>query len=414
MPASAFRRSLLPCAAAFFFGFCVGPGGGELGANGAPRQDAVQDASILGQVSVSITLFVSGLANPLDIARAGDGSGRLFVTEQAGRIRIVRNGVLEARPFLDIASRVLSGGERGLLCAAFPPGFATKRYFYVNYTRNPDGATVVSRIRLTADPDLADASQEEVILIVPQPFANHNGGQMAFGPRDGYLYIALGDGGSAGDPFGNGQNPAALLGKILRIDTESGVPPYAVPPTNPFVSQSGTRPEIWALGLRNPWRFSFDRETHDLFIADVGQNQWEEVDFQPAASPGGENYGWDFYEGNHPYQLPTGGGPPANYSPPVAEYDHTQGCSVTGGVVYRGALYGALYGVYFYGDYCSGRIWGLTRNRAMWQSAVLADTAFNISTFGEDDAGNVYFADYAGGAIYAITGERVKRGSIKK
>jgi glucose/arabinose dehydrogenase len=317
MRASAFRRSLLPCAAALFFGFCGGPGGRELGANGAPRQDAVQDASILGPVSVSITLFVSGLANPLDIARSGDGSGRLFVTEQAGRIRIVRNGVLEARPFLDIASRVLAGGERGLLCAAFPPGFATKRYFYVNYTRNPDGATVVSRIRLTADPDLADASQEEVILIVPQPFANHNGGQLAFGPRDGYLYIALGDGGSGGDPFGNGQNPAALLGKILRIDTESGVPPYAVPPTNPFVSQSGTRPEIWALGLGTLAVLVRPRNARPLH-----RRRSEPVEGR-LQRRSRRKLRLDLYEGNQftsfrPAAL-------GEFSPPVAEYDHTLG-----------------------------------------------------------------------------------------
>jgi glucose/arabinose dehydrogenase len=362
--------------------------------------------------SISWPEFIAGLQSPMSITHAGDRSGRIFVTEQIGRVRIVRNNVLETRPFLDISSRVKSGGEQGLLCTVFPPAFAARKYIYVNYTRVPDGATVVSRFRLTNDPDLADASSEEVILVVPQPFANHNGGQMAFGPRDGYLYIGLGDGGSGGDPFNNAQNFGSFLGKLLRIDTESGPSPYAVPPRNPYVGTPGRLPEIWALGLRNPWRFSFDRETQDLIIADVGQSLREEIDVQDSASSGGENYGWRLWEGTLPYNPPSGGEPPPNYVPPVFEYDHTQGCAIIGGYVYRGLLYPQLRGIYFFGDFCSGRIWGLRRIRGHWVSRVLAETGLLITTFGEDEAGNIYMADI-GGKIYVLSAERVKKGVIR-
>ena len=244
--------------------------------------------------AIQVQRLVGGVTQPTHVAAVPDGGGRLWVVEQPGRIRLVRNGVLAQAPVLDITSRVSCCGERGLLSVAFPPGFATKRYFYVNYT-NLAGNTVIGRYRLTAD-DVADPASETVVLGVDQPFANHNGGQLAFGP-DGFLYIGMGDGGSGGDPFGNGQSLGTLLGKILRIDVESGTQPYAVPPSNPFVGRAGARGEIWAYGLRNPWRFSFDRATGDLYIADVGQELYEEVDFQPAASRGGENYGWNIMEG---------------------------------------------------------------------------------------------------------------------
>ena len=364
--------------------------------------------------SLFFTAHVGGFTLPVNICGAGDGSGRLFVTELAGRIRIVRQGALEARPFLDIRARVRSGGEQGLLSVAFPPGYPGRAYVYVNYTRSLDGATVVSRFRLTADPSLADAGSEEILLVVPQPYANHNGGHLTFGPADGFLYIGLGDGGSGGDPQNNAQNPASLLGKILRLDTESGAAPYGIPPSNPFVTRPGFRPEIWALGLRNPWRFSFDRETGDLYIADVGQGIWEEIDFQPAASRGGENYGWRLYEGAHDYLPPASGNPPEGYSPPIAEYDHSQGCSVTGGYVCRSAAFPGLRGIYLYGDYCSGRIWGLARDNGRWVTRVLAETGFAISTFGEDDDGNPYFADLGSGMIYRLSAERPKKGTIKK
>jgi glucose/arabinose dehydrogenase len=268
----------------------------------------------------------------------------------------------------------------------------------VNYT-NRSGDTVVARFRATKDPDRADAASEEVLLTVKQPFANHNGGQLAFGP-DGYLYIGMGDGGSAGDPFRNGQKMDALLGKLLRIDVGSGVRPYAVPVANPFSGKKGAAPEIWALGLRNPWRFSFDRKTGDLFIADVGQNAYEEVNVQPAASKGGENYGWNVMEGMHCFRSKTCAG--SGMVLPVAEYDHDSGCSVTGGMVYRGRAFPLLDGIYLYGDYCSGRVWGMRRSGEQWLVKELARTRFSISTFGEDEDGELYIADHDGGGIYRI------------
>jgi glucose/arabinose dehydrogenase len=348
---------------------------------------------------ISLARVITGLAMPVHITHAGDGSGRLFAVEQAGRIRIFSGGTLLPLPFLDIASRVGCCGERGLLSVAFPPGYSSKRYFYVDYT-NTGGNTVVSRFRLTTDPDLADPGSEQVVLTIVQPYANHNGGQLAFGP-DGYLYVGMGDGGSAGDPQNNAQNGAALLGKILRIDVESGAAPYAVPPSNPFAGRAGYRGEIWALGLRNPWRFSFDRRTGDLYIADVGQNQYEEIDFQPAGDSGGENYGWRTMEAGHCFDpnpcTQTG------LVQPVFEYDHSNGCSVTGGFVYRGGLYPRMQGVYFFSDYCSGRLWGLRRDGSSWQTTQLLDSTFAVSTFGEDEAGNIYLSDYNAGDVYKLT-----------
>jgi glucose/arabinose dehydrogenase len=340
-----------------------------------------------------------GVGQPTHIANAGDGSGRLFVTEQRGVIRILENGAFLAAPFLDISSRVLANGEQGLLSVAFPPGFASGRHFYVNYTRVPDGATIVARYRLTADPNAADPGSEEVILTVAQPFENHNGGQLAFGP-DGFLYIGMGDGGSGGDPFNNGQSPGTLLGKLLRIDVESADVPYGIPPDNPFLGVSGFRGEIWALGLRNPWRFTFDGETGDLYLGDVGQSAFEEIDFQPGSSRGGENYGWNVMEGGGCFTGPSCDA--SGKTLPVAVYDHTEGCSVTGGMVYHGPSAPSFRGTYFYGDFCSGRIWGLTRTGASWNAALLAVTGINISTFGEDEGGELHFADHTGGAIYRI------------
>ncbi len=348
---------------------------------------------------IQVQRLASGVMQPTHVAAVPGGGGALWVVEQAGRIRVLRNGVVAAAPVLDIASRVSCCGEQGLLSVAFPPGFASKRYFYVNYT-NRAGNTVVARYRLTAN-DVADPASETVVLGVDQPFANHNGGQLAFGP-DGFLYIGMGDGGSGGDPFGNGQSLGTLLGKILRIDVESSTQPYAVPPSNPFVGRAGARGEIWASGLRNPWRFSFDRTTRDLYIADVGQNQFEEVNFQPASSAGGENYGWNVMEGEHCF-----GSANCNQQGlvlPVAEYNHSLGCSITGGFVYRGQRYPDLRGIYFYADYCSGRIWGLRRAGADWESQLLLETNLSISSFGEDEAGEIYIADQAGGAVFALVG----------
>lgn len=348
---------------------------------------------------------VAVVDKPTHITHAGDGSGRLFITEQEGRILIVKAGRLLPAPFLDIRGRVGCCGERGLLSAAFPPGFRQKRHFYVNYT-DRSGNTVVARYRVAQDTDRADPGSEEIVLTVKQPFANHNGGQLAFGP-DGFLYIGMGDGGSANDPFGNGQKLDSLLGKVLRIDVESGARPYTVPSSNPFAGRKGGRPEIWATGLRNPWRFSFDRRTGDLYVADVGQNQHEEVNVQPAASRGGENYGWNIMEGMHCFRSRTC--TTADLTLPAAEYGHGKGCSVTGGAVYRGALYPPLAGTYLFGDYCSGRIWGLRKQDERWVMTELADTDLSISTFGEDEGGEVYVADHDGGGIYRIEVPRQAR-----
>jgi glucose/arabinose dehydrogenase len=348
---------------------------------------------------ISLPKRFSGLTQPVHITQAGDGSGRLFFVEQPGRIRVSRGGTLLPVPFLDIVSRVSCCGERGLLSVAFPPGYGSKRYFYVDYT-DTAGNTVISRFRLGADADVADPGSEQIVLTIAQPYSNHNGGQLAFGP-DGYLYVGMGDGGSGGDPQNNAQSPTSLLGKILRIDVESGAAPYAVPVSNPFAGRAGYRGEIWALGLRNPWRFSFDRRTGDLFIGDVGQNRYEEVDFQPAGDPGGENYGWRIMEAGHCYD-PN----PCNQTgllQPIFEYDHSQGCSVTGGPVYRGSLYPRMQGVYFFADYCSGRLWGLRRDGNSWHSTQLLDSPYTVSTFGEDEAGNVYLADYGRGDVYQVT-----------
>jgi len=356
-----------------------------------------------GWPQISLSRVAGGFVQPVHVANAGDGSGRIFVVEQAGRIRVLDNGVVLLSPFLDISDKLVCCGERGLLSVAFPPGFASKRYFYVNYTRSPDGATVIARYRVSAgNGNVADPASEEAILNIPQPFSNHNGGQLAFGP-DNNLYIGMGDGGSGGDPLNNAQSPGSLLGKILRIDVESGTNPYGVPAGNPFVGAAGYRPEIWALGLRNPWRFSFDRLTGDLYIGDVGQDAVEEVDVQPAGSPGGQNYGWNVMEGAVCYNSATCA--TAGLTLPVATYDHSQECSVTGGVVYRAAALPALQGIYFYGDYCSGRIRGLRMRGAAWETAVLpvpGDPSMNITSFGEDEAGNVYVVNYANGDLLKI------------
>ena len=350
--------------------------------------------------NISLIKVDGGLVHPVHITHSGDKSGRLFVVEQDGRIRIIRADTLLAAPFLDISDRVLFGGERGLLSVAFPPGFASSGRFFVNYTRQPDGATVIARYRVTTGPDIADHLSEEVLLVISQPFANHNGGQLAFGP-DGFLYIGMGDGGSAGDPFKNAQNHGSLLGKLLRIDVESGIAPYRVPPSNPFVNSPGYRPEIWALGLRNPWRFSFDRQTGDLYIGDVGQNLFEEVDFQPASSTGGENYGWNIMEASHCFLSPLCSS--AGLVLPVAEYDHSAGdCAIIGGMIYRGLKYPGMQGFYFYGDECSGRIRGLKEDGGLFQNTILLDSAFTITTFGEDESAGLYLSDYTSGTIYRV------------
>jgi glucose/arabinose dehydrogenase len=342
--------------------------------------------------------IVSGLDEPVFLTHSGDDSGRLFIVEQIGRIRILQNETLLPDSFLDIVPLVNSrGNEQGLLGLAFSPNYATDGQFYINYT-DLNGDTVIARYKVSDDPNRADSNSAEVLMQVDQPYPNHNGGMLAFGP-DGYLYIGLGDGGSQGDPSDNGQRLGTRLGKMLRIDVSQG-DPYAIPPDNPFINRAGARPEIWANGLRNPWRYSFDRATGDLYIGDVGQNAWEEIDFQPADSRGGENYGWNFLEGSHPYE----GTPPEGLVPPIAEYSHLEGgCSVTGGYVYRGPSLPQLNGIYLFADYCSGIIWALFRNASgEWEKVELMNALFTISSFGEDQAGELYLLDHRGGAVYQL------------
>jgi glucose/arabinose dehydrogenase len=352
-------------------------------------------------IQLELQPVVSGLERPVGIANAGDGSGRLFILEQVGRIRIVRDGVLAGAPYLDLTDRVgSSANEQGLLGLAFHPAYADNGTFFVNYT-DRQGDTVVARFSVSADPDRADPASESLVLTFPQPAGNHNGGHLAFGP-DGYLYIGTGDGGGAGDQYGNGQNGGTLLGAMLRLDVD-GAQPYAIPAGNPFVGDPALRDEIWATGLRNPWRYSFDRLTGDLYIADVGQNQYEEVNYQPAMASGGQNYGWPIMEGQHCFPrdrdcTQTG------LTLPVAEYDHSQGCSVSGGYVYRGWEFPVLAGVYLYGDFCSGRLWGLAPGQnGAWKVAEVAQADIRLTAFGEDEAGELYLLDMDGGELLRIT-----------
>ncbi len=352
--------------------------------------------------SITLVPIISGgLTKPVFLTHAGDG--RLFIVEQPGQIKIWADGVLLPQPFLDVSGRVsTNANERGLFSIAFHPDYGENGRFFINYT-NRDGNTVISRWQVDPDnPDRANPDSEAILLTIRQPYGNHNGGGMAFGP-DGYLYIGMGDGGSADDPEGNGQNPATLLGTMLRIDVdhEGNGALYSIPPDNPFVNDNAARNEIWATGLRNPWRFSFDRLSGDLYIADVGQNLWEEAHVQPAGSPGGENYGWNILEGTHCFL--TDNCDPTGLEQPIFEYDHSLGCSITGGYVYRGQKYLALYGNYFAADFCTGVIWRLfPKADGSWDTAVLLQSGLNISSFGEDVNGELYLLDHTGGAVYQI------------
>ncbi len=339
-----------------------------------------------------------GFKNPLYLTHAGDGSGRLFVVEQDGLIRILQNGVILENPFLDVSDLVSrDGSERGLLGLAFHPRYGDNREFFINYTALNGKNTVARYVTSSDNPGQADPTSAKIILSLDDPYPNHNAGQLAFGP-DGYLYIGTGDGGSSGDPHGNGQNGRVLLGKMLRLDIDNG-DPYAIPPDNPFVHNLDFAPEIWAYGLRNPWRYSFDRHTGDLYIADVGQNIWEEINFQPAGSRGGENYGWNVYEASHPYQA----GDALGAIMPITEYSHENGCSVSGGYVYRGAVIPSLQGVYLFGDFCSGTIWATQRDESSaWQTRILMNSGKVISSFGQDEKGELYLVDY-GGSILLLT-----------
>ena len=353
-------------------------------------------AEVRGGLAVEVV--ARGLTAPLYVT-APPNDARLFVVEQAGRVLIIEDGGVRERPFLDISARLRFGGERGLLSLAFHPDYARNGYFFVNYSEKVNGATRVERYRVSEDADRADPASARLILRVEQPYSNHNGGHILFGP-DGMLYIAMGDGGSGGDPRGNGQNRATLLGSLLRIDVNRGVP-YAIPPDNPFVGDAAARPEIWAWGLRNPWRIAFDAGL--LYVADVGQDEWEEVTIVPA-SAGGLNHGWNLMEGNHCFI--DSNCDAAGLVAPVYEYDHDEGCSITGGLVYRGAAIAALTGHYLFSDYCAGFLRslryadGVVAEIAQWSVGDIG----RVTSFGQDAAGELYITNSDGEVLKLVPG----------
>lgn len=370
--------------------------------------------------TIALEKVADGFSQPVFVTHAGDGSGRLFVLEKVGRIIIIDNGVKVATPYLDIESKVKSScGECGLLGLAFPPSFAADGYFFVSYTAkgNPaqsvlpdepspvDGNdNVLARYRVSAaDPNLADSGSEEIILTINQPYQNHNGGDILFGP-DELLYFGVGDGGNGGDPLKTAQNLLSPLGKILRIEV-GATGAYTIPADNPFITSTvggaAARPEIWAYGVRNPWRFSFDSIADDLWMGDVGQNKWEEVDYRPAGAQGGENYGWSIFEGAHCYPPATTGCDDAGITMPVHEYGRSVGQSITGGYVYRGIIT-PLRGIYVYGDFSAGKIFGLRDEGGAWQNYEFLEAGFGIPSFGEGPDGALYVVDF-GGSIQRIT-----------
>ncbi len=381
--------------------------GGIAAAIGLDRPGALPAAALASSsetgapppAAVALEPIAGGLERPLLVTHAGDGSGRLFVVEQGGRVRIVRDGRLLATPFLDLGSKLdSSGGERGLLGLAFAPDYPRSGLFYVAHTA-PGPMVRIARYRVSGDPDRAQPEPLATILEMADPASNHNGGGILFGP-DGMLWIGTGDGGSAGDPWDNARDLDSLLGKMLRIDVSGKR--YAIPLDNPF-ARGGGRPEIWARGLRNPWRFSFDRATGELWIGDVGQYAWEEIDVEDPKTGGGRHYGWKSMEGRHCFS-PKTGCDPAGLELPVHEYGHDQGCSVTGGYVYRGKAIPALAGAYLFADYCKGTLWSLERRRddGIAEVATLLETGLSISSFGEDEAGELYLCDHANGAVHRL------------
>jgi glucose/arabinose dehydrogenase len=381
---------------------CLMACGGGGGGGGSPV--AAPPPALPALPAVALAPFASGLSLPVGLESSGDGTGRLFVIEQAGTIRILQNGILLPTPFLDIRGRVTSGGETGLLGLAFHPSFATNGRFFVHNTRgvHPALEIVVSEFA-RASADQADPNSERQLLVVNHPnFENHNGGQLVFSP-DGFLYIGLGDGGSAGDPNNNGQNVQTLLGKMLRIDIDPPLPPgqqYTIPADNPFANRGGL-PEIWAYGLRNPWRFSFDRTTGHLFCADVGQDSFEEVDL----ITGGGNFGWNIMEGTSCYPPGTATCNTVGLTLPITEYGHdpTGGTAVIGGFVYRGAAIPGLVGTYVFGDLSSGNVWGLRQDaQGNWQRTLLMTHTLTVSAFGRDAANELYLVDYGNGAILRV------------
>ena len=375
-----------------------------------PLARPIQGAFIAANVDLALVPVRTGFDRPILVTNAADGSGRLFVVEQTGTIRTVAAGP-SGTPFLDIRTRVVCCSERGLLGLAFHPGYETNGRLYVNYTRASDGATVIDEYRRTTNPNVVSAATRRQILVIAQPYPNHNGGGIAFGP-DGFLYIGMGDGGSGGDPEDRAQDLNSLLGKMLRIDVDgtSTGKAYRIPPTNPYVGRTGLD-EIWSIGLRNPWRWSFDRLTGDLWIGDVGQGRYEEVNRSPASTGRGRgvNYGWDDMEGRHCFE-PMSGCATGGRTLPVAEYVHDvsgvdDNCSITGGHVYRGQLFRMLRGGYLFGDVCSGRIFAIpatATSAAPASPTLLLDTSLSIVSFGESETGELYLADLGGSILRVV------------
>ena len=352
-----------------------------------------------GAAEIELTEVVSGLNRPLFLTHSGDGSGRIFIVEQTGFIRILENGSLLGTPFLDISSgfNLISSGERGLLGLAFHPDYSSNGRFFVHYFRSVSGQdqTVIQEHQISGNPNVGDQNGQ-VILTLDQPSTTHNGGWLGFGPSDGYLYISAGDSGTPSNPSGRGQELSTLLGKILRIDIDSGSP-YGIPESNPFVGAKGARGEIWAYGLRNPWRASFDPLTGRLFAADVGQSTWEEVDI----IEGGKNYGWNIMEGPACFKPPVGCDM-TGLEPPIHSYGRSFGRAVTGGYVFRGQQIPALVGDYIFGDYVTGRIWALTEGPEAWSPTELFNTSLSISSFGVDEDSELYVVHH-GGSIWKFS-----------
>jgi glucose/arabinose dehydrogenase len=346
---------------------------------------------------LTLVPVVTGLTSPLYLT-APAGDTRLFIVEQVGRIRVVKNGVLLTQPYLDLSAKLTSGDERGLLGLAFHPRFSDNGFFYVNYT-DLNGDTKIERYQAAPSSDVANANSASHVLSIPQPFSNHNGGMLLFGP-DGMLWIGTGDGGSGGDPQNNGQRLNTLLGKMLRIDVDGGAP-YAIPANNPYVGQTTARAEIWGIGLRNPWRYAIDHETGLLYVADVGQNQWEEIHVVPT-SRAPVNYGWRIMEGNHCFSSASCS--PSGLDIPILEYPHSEGCSITGGFVYRGSSVPGVRGHYFYSDFCTGflRSFRYADGAATEQRTWNVGAFGNAMSFGEDSARELYVLS-ANGTVYRIT-----------
>jgi glucose/arabinose dehydrogenase len=364
-----------------------------------PSRRAATAAAPASAIRLALVEVARGLSRPLFVTHAGDGSGRLFVVEQGGAIRVLEAGGVRREPFLD-ARPLLdeSGGERGLLGLAFAPDYERSGQLFVSHTA-AGPSTRVTRLKVSADPNRADLASARVVLEIPDPASNHNGGMIAFGP-DGYLWYGTGDGGREGDPWDNARNPASMLGKVLRLDVRRE--PYGIPPENPYALAGGGLPEIWALGLRNPWRFSFDRVTGELWIGDVGQNAWEEIDVEDPRRGGGRHYGWHTMEGPACYS-PREGCDRRGLTLPLHSYGHDQGCSVTGGYVYRGRAIPSLVGTYLFSDYCRGTLWGLRRSGDGEATVeVLLRTDMAVSSFGEDADGEIYLCDHRRGRVARV------------